>query len=77
MALAPDLASNVIRYAQSMDASMSKTIAALVRIGIESQDQRKRAFFKKLKQNLNASSENDPKQEDRLLDEFRSLILGH
>ena len=77
MALDSDLASNVERYALSIDTSMSKTIAALVRIGIESQEQRKREFFKKLKQNLTASSENDPKQEDRLLDEFRSLILGH
>lgn len=53
---------------------MSKAIAALVRLGLESQEHRKREFFKKLKENL---SNDDPKQQDRLVDEFRSLILGH
>ena len=52
---------------------MSKAIAALVRIGLEGQEQRKRAFFKKLKANL---ASNDGAQEDRLVDEFRDLILG-
>jgi len=52
---------------------MSKAIAALVRLGLESQENRKREFFKRLKQNLSAD---DPKEEDRLVDEFRALILG-
>lgn len=52
---------------------MSKAIAALVRLGLESQEDRKREFFKRLKQNLAAD---DPKQQDRLVNEFRTLILG-
>jgi Mg2+/Co2+ transporter CorC len=52
---------------------MSKAIAALVRLGLESQENRKREFFKRLKANL---TNNDPKQQDRLVDEFRTLILG-
>jgi len=52
---------------------MSKAIAALVRIGLESQEDRKRNFFKRLKENL---ADDDPSQQDRLVDEFRSLILG-
>jgi hypothetical protein len=52
---------------------MSKAIAALVRLGLENQEQRKRDFFRKLRKNLAA---NDPKQQDRLVDEFRDLILG-
>ena len=62
------------RYAQSVDASMSKAIAALVRLGLEGQADRKRAFFKKLKENL---ANGDASDQDRLVDEFRSLILGH
>lgn len=53
---------------------MSKAIAALVRLGLESQQNRKREFFKKLKENL---ANEDPKQQDRLVDEFRAIILGH
>jgi len=53
--------------------SVSKAIATLVRLGIESQADRKRAFFSKLKQNL---PNDDPKQQDRLVDQFRALILG-
>ena len=41
---------------------------------LESQKERKREFFKKLKDNL---ADDDPAHQDRLLDEFRSLILGH
>jgi hypothetical protein len=67
------LASQVERYAETVDASMSKAIAALVRIGLESQANRKREFFKKLRENL---AEDDPKQQDRMVDEFRTLILG-
>jgi len=52
---------------------MSKAIATLVRLGLESQQDRKREFFKRLKQNLAAD---DPKQQDRLVNEFRALILG-
>ncbi len=71
--LAPGLAHQVQRYAESVDTSMSKAIAALVRLGLENQENRKREFFKKLKENL---AKDDPKQEDRLVDEFRALILG-
>jgi hypothetical protein len=71
--LAPNLANQVARYAQTVDTSMSKAIAALVRIGLESQENRKRDFFKRLKQNL---ANDDPDQQDRLVDEFRTLILG-
>lgn len=52
---------------------MSKAIAALVKLGLENQEQRKRNFFRKLKENL---AVNDPKQQARLVDEFRDLILG-
>ncbi|MGA2149045.1 MAG: hypothetical protein ABSH49_29225 [Bryobacteraceae bacterium] len=52
---------------------MSKAIAALVRLGLENQENRKREFFNRLKENL---ANNDPKQQDRLVDEFRALILG-
>jgi len=52
---------------------MSKAIAGLVRLGLESQENRKREFFKRLKENL---AEDDPNQQDRLVDEFRTLILG-
>jgi hypothetical protein len=71
--LAPSLAGEVERYAKTVDASMSKAIAALVRLGLEGQENRKRDFFKKLKQNL---ANDDPNDQDRLVDEFRTLILG-
>ena len=67
------LATQVERYAETVDASMSKAIAALVRLGLESQTNRKRQFFKKLKENL---ANDDPSEQDRLLNEFRDLILG-
>ena len=67
------VARQVERYAETVDASMSKAIAALVRLGLESQANRRREFFKKLKENL---AEDDPRQQDRLVDEFRTLILG-
>ncbi len=38
----------------------------------ESQEDRKRDFFRRLKENL----ANDPGQQDRLVGEFRTLILG-
>jgi len=50
-----------------------KAIAALVRLGLESQESRKREFFKRLKENL---GNDDPSDLDRLVDEFRTLILG-
>lgn len=67
------VANQVQQYAETVDTSMSKAIAALVRLGLESQEHRKREFFKKLKANL---SNDDPKDQDRLVDEFRALILG-
>ena len=67
------VASQVERYAETVDASMSKAIAALVRLGLESQENRKREFFKRLRENL---GNDDPSDQDRLVDEFRTLILG-
>ena len=52
---------------------MSKAIAALVRLGLESQANRKREFFKRLKESL---AEDEPKEQDRIVDDFRTLILG-
>jgi hypothetical protein len=52
---------------------MSKAIATLVRLGLESQEERKREFFKKLKANL---ADDDPAHQDQMVDEFRALILG-
>ena len=71
--LVPSLANQVERYAETVDTSMSKAIAALVRLGLESQENRKREFFKRLKENL---ANDEPNQQDRLVDEFRVLILG-
>src|SRR3954452_13996308 len=67
------VASQVERYAETVDTSMSKAIAALVRLGLESQANRKREFFRKLKENL---AKDDPNEQDRIVDEFRTLILG-
>ena len=72
--LVPAVAHQVERYAETVDMSMSKAIASLVRLGLENQESRKREFFRKLKQNLD---NDDPAMEDRLVDEFRALILGH
>src|ERR1700693_4165504 len=71
--LAPSLADKVARYARTVDTSMSKAIAALVRLGLEGQGSRKAQFFKKLKANL---ANDDPRQQDQIVDEFRTLILG-
>jgi hypothetical protein len=71
--LVPSLADQVQRYAETVDTSMSKAIAALVRLGLESQETRKREFFRRLKENL---ANDTPNQQDRLVDEFRALILG-
>src|ERR1017187_3451694 len=67
------VASQVERYAETVDASMSKAIAALVRLGLESYANRKHEFFRRLKGNL---AEDDPNEQDRMVDEFRTLILG-
>ena len=61
------------RHAETVDVSMNKAITALVRLGLESQENRKRESFKRLKENL---ADDDPNQQDRLFDEFRRLILG-
>ena len=71
--LAPSLATQVHKYAETVDTSMSKAIIALVRLGLESQANRKREFFKKLKVNL---AEDEPNQQERLVDEFCTLTLG-
>ena len=71
--LSSPLAHQVKRYAQTADTSMSKAIAALVRLGLEGQENRKQKFFKKLKENL---AGDDPTEQDRLVDEFRALVLG-
>lgn len=73
VALPAGIANQVERYAAQVDASMSKTITALVSLGLEAQESRKREFFKRLRENL---ANADPQQEDRLVDEFRALILG-
>ena len=44
-----------------------------MRLGLESQANRKHEFFKRLKENL---ANDDPKEQDRIVDEFRTLILG-
>jgi hypothetical protein len=71
--LSAGLAHQVAQYAQTVDMSMSKALAALVRLGLQNHENQKRAFFKKLRENL---ANDDPKHEDRLVDEFRTLILG-
>ena len=71
--LSSALASQVEQYAETVDTSISKAIAALVRLGLESQTSRKREFFEKLKANL---AKDDPGEQDRLIDGFRTLILG-
>ena len=67
------LARQVEGYAKTSGTSMSRALASLVRLGLESQETRKREFFQKLKANLN---NDDPRQQNRMVDEFRSLILG-
>ena len=67
------VAVQVAKYAETVDTSMSKAIASLVRLGLQNQEARKRDFFKRLKANLSAD---DPAHQDHLIDEFRDLILG-
>ena len=66
------LAREVEQYAGSVDASLSKAIVTLVRLGLETQEQRKREFFKKMKANL---ASDNPADQDRVIDEFRMLTL--
>jgi hypothetical protein len=73
VALPSAVAGQVRRCAGTAGTSMSKAIAALVRLGLENQEMRKREFFKRLKANL---AVDDPGEQDRMVDEFRSLILG-
>jgi len=73
VSLAPALAENVAGTLKTVDTSMSKAIAALVRLGLEGQESRKREFFRKLKTNL---ADDDPSRQDQMVDEFRALILG-
>ena len=73
VSLDPAIADNVARYARTADTSMSKAIAALMRVGLEGQEIRKREFFKKLKTNL---ANDDPGEQDQMVEEFRALILG-
>jgi len=72
--LPAELAKQVQRYAEAADTTMNKAIATLVRLGIESQEHRKRDFFRKLRANL---ANDDPGQRDQMVEEFRALILGH
>jgi hypothetical protein len=71
--LPANVAAQTEKYSEMTDMSMSKAIATLVRLGLESQEYRKQEFFKKLRNNLDSD---DPKQQARLVDEFRTLILG-
>ena len=57
----------VKRYAETVDASLSEAIAALVGFSLESQESRKREFFKRLKENPgngDASDEREVSMED-------------
>src|SRR5260370_17220861 len=71
--LAPAVAEQVAQYARTADTSMSRAIAALVRLGLEGQESRKREFFRKLKSKL---ANDDPSQQDRLVAEFLASIPG-
>jgi hypothetical protein len=73
VALAPSIARRVERFAETADTSMSKALATLVRLGLEGQQARKAEFMERLKTNL---ASEDPKEQERLIDEFRDLILG-
>jgi hypothetical protein len=71
------IADKVERYAETVDMSASKAIGTLVGLGLESHESRKREFFKRLRKNLAGDAAGDDvKNEDQLVDEFRSLILG-
>jgi hypothetical protein len=68
VALASNLVQRVEKFAQGSESSMSKAIAALVKLGLDGEAERKREFMRKLRSNLAA--------EEELVDEFRDLILG-
>jgi hypothetical protein len=74
VALPSALARQVETCAVTSDISVSKTIVGLVRLGLRSQEARKREFFRKLRKNL---ANDNPKIEEQMVDEFRALILGH
>jgi hypothetical protein len=68
VALASSVVQRVEKFAQGSESSMSKAIAALVKLGLDGEAERKREFMRKLRSNLAA--------EEELVDEFRDLILG-
>jgi hypothetical protein len=70
--LAPGIAAQVQELAVGEDVSLSKAIAELVIAGLAERS-RKQKFLHKLNRNL---ADTSPANEDRLVDEFRSLILG-
>ncbi len=70
--LEPKVVRKVQKLAAGEDLSMGKAIAALVSAGLEEQS-RKRKFLVKMSRNL---ADTDPANESRMVDEFRSLILG-
>lgn len=74
VALPAPIARQVETYAGASDISMSKAIVGFVRLGLASQEARKREFFRKLRKNL---ANDNPMIEDQMADEFRALILGH
>src|ERR1019366_4577715 len=67
------VASQVERYAETVDASMSKAIAALVRLGLESYAHRKHEFLRRLTGKL---PEADANEQVRVVEEFRTQTLG-
>ena len=67
------VANQVERYARTVDTSIEQGNRRARRLGVEGQESRKWEFFRSLKANL---ENDDPQQQDRLVDEFRALILG-
>jgi hypothetical protein len=63
----------VEKYAAGVHTTRSGAIGSLLRVGLDRQEQRKNEFFRRLRENL---SNGDPEQEERLLDEFRDLVMG-
>ncbi len=52
---------------------MNKATAVRLVRGLKSRENRKHEFFRRLKQNLAADN---PKQQNRIVKEFRTLIIG-
>jgi ATP-dependent HslUV protease, peptidase subunit HslV len=67
------LAQRVEAYSKQSHLNRSQAIASLVRAGFDVQEQRKREFFKRLRENL---VNTDPRKEDQMVDEFWDLIMG-